>query len=398
VNLTAPPPDSVLRFTGIRHLSNAVAELAFRAVTARTYQVESSTNLADWTPWLTLNADATNALFQVNYQGSFQRQFFRIKEAASTNTTTTNTVVTLPVPGVIYPEGTQIGGSLFGVEFAIPPQWKGGLKPKSCALLFGSDTQPGLVIAAIGFGWTRDQLLQDRDLQTGFESDMGAPLGKVFFAPTNPGNPVQTIGQDRIAAEYAGQGLDANGTPVTVTYNLEIVLHPNGGGLVLIGLTSQPYQAQLKSQLQLFVASARMTARPTNIGYMNALNGRSYQWMNGGNEWYSSTPGAYNSYAGASSWSESYAFFCAAGTFEVSRTETTYATANSPSQGFMSVSGDTNTREYGQWTIVTDPQYGNLLLMVTLTGYQIIPLRIDLDGTLLVGPNRLQQHGFFNCQ
>jgi hypothetical protein len=146
-----------------------------------------------------------------------------------------------------------------------------------------------------------------------------------------------------------------------------------------------------------FVESVKTTPRSTHTEYVNQLNSRSYKWSSGGNDWYSNQPGIYSTSASLSNWSENYAFFCAQGTFEVNRTTETYASTTSPSHGYMSLSGSSTTKEFGQWTIVQIQEYGNLLLMVTLSGYQIIPVRIDPDGSVLVGQNKLTPHGVFNC-
>lgn len=307
-------------------------------------------------------------------------------------------VATLPEPNRLYPEGTRFGGSLFGVEFTIPPKWKGGLKAKTPLMLFGSDTEPGLIIETIGFAWTQDEILNDPGLSGGFESDMGG-LGKVQFRPTNPASPLSLTGTNRISGEFSGWGRDQAGNAVLVYYNLELVVHPSGGFVVFIGITSQEYHTKNLIQLKAFAATVIVTPRPTNRDYMTYLNGRSYKGAGSGHDWYTSQPGIYSSSASTSSWSENYSSFCAQGTFKVDTTSEFYASTTSPSSGYMSLSDSSTTTEYGQWTIVQTPEYGNVMLLVTLNnGYLIVPVKIENDGSLFVGQNKLAPYGTFNCQ
>ncbi len=308
-------------------------------------------------------------------------------------------VATLPEPNRLYPEGTRFGGSLFGVEFTIPPKWKGGLKAKTPLMLFGSDTEPGLIMETIGFAWTQDEILRDPGLAGGFESDMGTPVGKVQFRPTNPASPLTLTGTNRISGEFSGWGRDQAGNAILIYYNLELVTHPSGGFVVFIGITTQEYHAENLIQLKAFAAAVIVTPRPTNHDYMTFLNGRSYKGAGSGHDWYTSQPGIYSSSASTSSWSENYSSFCAQGTFKVDTTSEFYASTTSPSSGYMSLSDSSTTTEYGQWTIVQTPEYGNVMLLVTLNnGYLIVPVKIEGDGTLFVGQNKLTPYGTFNCQ
>jgi hypothetical protein len=385
------PPATPPRFLSFLRLANKVFELVFQGEGGQSYQIQASTNLTSWVA-LTNITGGISVAFRDEEAPLFPRRFYRLKLEGPA----VAPVAVMPQPGQLYPEGTRFGGPLFGVEFTIPPKWKGGLRAGSPLMIFASDTEPGVILETLGFAWTRDQIMQDTNLLNGFESDMGA-LGKVFFQPTDPANPLKTTGTNRISAEYSGQGQDASGNPTIVYWNIEIVTHPSGGCIIFIGATTQEYQTKLKPHLLAFVESVKTTPRSTHTEYVNQLNSRSYKWSSGGNDWYSNQPGIYSTSASLSNWSENYAFFCAQGTFEVNRTTETYASTTSPSHGYMSLSGSSTTKEFGQWTIVQIQEYGNLLLLVTLSGYQIIPVRIDPDGSVLVGQNKLTPHGVFNC-
>ena len=51
------------------------------------------------------------------------------------------------VPGQSYSGGTQVGSSTLGVSFEIPQDWLGGIPQGAEALMLGSNTRPGLVLA-----------------------------------------------------------------------------------------------------------------------------------------------------------------------------------------------------------------------------------------------------------
>lgn len=371
------------RITAVKRNAAGEVEVAFTAAAGRTWTFESSEDLGRWTPvaGVTANGPGSRALGAAGTAGA---RFFRMREGAAGTG-----VLTLPVPGTVYPEGTRLGGELFGVEFAIAPKWKGGQRVNSAALLFGSDTEPGLILGILGFGGDMNGLLTDPSLRNGFESDLGDGQ-KLFFAPVRP---AADAGNGRVSAAFVGQAADGR----RIAMNVEMLVHPSGGLLGFIAVTLEAGMAALQEHLMAFVNSARLTARPTLPEVVSALQGRSFRWESSGNEWYN---GDWKSSVSSASWGESFAFFCADGSFELNRESTSYISSRDSSgwsSTYMSLSTTSTTKEYGQYTVVRSPQYGDLMLISTLSGYQAAPVRLNADGSLLVGDNRLTPHQFFQC-
>jgi hypothetical protein len=297
------------------------------------------------------------------------------------------TVATLPVPGKSYPAGTKFGGSLFGVEYTIPPNWKGGLKQNTRMMLFASDTEPGLIMGLLGFAWTENDILNYSGFQRGFELDLGGG-NKLYFQVSTP---IARVAPGRISAEYT-----ASDYAYVYSLRMEIKTHPSGGYVAFLGFTTQQMASQLKTQLQAFIDKVVMTPRPTNKEYMARLAGRSFQWS-GSRDWYSDVSGVYSKSASSSSWKNNKAYFCGNGYFEVNRSSQTYMSSTSSGGEVLMFNYSSDTREFGEWTIVKNSKYGNLALLVTMSGYQIFPVRVEADGSLLVGKNRLTPNGMAQC-
>ncbi|MCC6231854.1 MAG: immunoglobulin domain-containing protein [Verrucomicrobiales bacterium] len=382
----APPPATPPRFTSIRPAALAGSlDLRFTATPGRSFQLESSTDLKSWSETQAVDAAGAESVVTLERRAGDIARFFRLREGTSG----AGQLLTMPTPGQLYPEGTRLGGSLFGIEFAIPTEWKGGLRVNTPHLLFGSDTQPGAILGMIGFAGTRAELNADPSLKQGFESDAGAS-GTVRFQPSTA---LQEVGTDQMRVEFTGFDQAGQGYWMGVHF----VLHPDGGFLLLVGITSTAKAGELRPQVERFAATTKTTRRATNNNLVNALHGRSFQWAGDSRDWYN---GNLNGSASLSSWSEKFAFFCANGTIEINTKSTGYASTRQSggwSSTYMSLSYDSSTTEYGQFAVVTDPQYGDVLLLATLKGYQVAPVRILGDGQLLVGDQRLAPHGVFQC-
>jgi len=384
IPVETPPPAQRPTLTQVRKLPAGDLEVTFNAAAGKSWMFESSDDLRSWTalPGVTANGPGTRSLGST--VGSHHR-FFRIREGAPVPTD-----LTLPEPGKLYPGGTRLGGDIFGFEFVIPTVWKGGLRVNSPWMLFASDTEPGLILGLIGFAGTKELLLQDSSLREGFETEIDANT-KLFFRATRP---VSAGPNNRLSAGFTAMGAD--GTAYAI--NLEFLVHPDGGFLGFLGLTTQAQIARLQTQLLQFVDTAKTPARNTNVEYLNALPGQSFKWESSGNEWYS---GNWQGSASSTSWSESYAFFCSDGTFEINKESTSYVSSRNSggwSSTYMSLSYGSTTKEYGQFTVVQHPQHGNLMLIATLAGYQITPVQFRADGSLLLGKNHLIPHERFNCK
>ncbi len=369
--------------TAARRRAAGDLEVDFTAAIGKTWQFETSEDLRVWSPLPGVTADGsgTRSLGAIAGTG---RRFFRLREGVNVPAD-----LTLPEPGKLYEAGTRLGGELFGFEFTIAPQWKGGLRVNSPWMLFGSDTEPGLILALIGFAGTREQLLQDPSLRDGFETEIDAN-NKLFFRAVRP---VTAGANNRLSAGFTATGADGS----TYALNLEFLVHPSGGFLGFLGLTTQAQIAGLQTQLLRFVEGAKTPARNTNTDYLNALPGRSFKWESSGNEWYS---GNWQGSASSTSWSESYAFFCSDGSFEINKESTSYVNSRNSggwSSTYMSLSYGSSTKEYGQFTVIQHPQHGNLMLIATLAGYQVTPVQFQPNGSLLLGKNQLVPHERFSC-
>lgn len=367
--------------------TGSIFEIIYQGLAGQTYRIDSTTDLKQWTERGQVTAaDGTNAWRDTDLSSPLR--FYRLATIAGGTPVTPPTVATLPQPGVIYQAGTRLGGSIFGVELTIPNEWKGGLHPNSSLMMFASDIHPGIILGALGFAGNREAFLNDPNLRNGFEMTTGNE--KAWFKATRP---VTAVGENRISAEF--EGSNSEGSYVLIA---EFVLHPSGGYMGFLGMTTVQQKDIQRPHVVAFAQSVVTTPRDTHLEYMAQLSGRTYKWSAGGNDWYHNTPfGSYVQSASSSSWSQSYASFCSLGTFELSTTSETYASTTSPSHGFMQISGSSTSQEYGDWTIVRVSPTDTVLLMVTLKGFQLMPMRVDPDGSILVGPNRLVAQSVFNC-
>ncbi|MCC7377159.1 MAG: immunoglobulin domain-containing protein [Verrucomicrobiales bacterium] len=378
-------PAAELKVTSVRDLVGNRLELKFGSEAGKDYRIESSVDLRTWTEAGQAAGLAQETTATVELARQEAGRFFRIRLGPTGGSGD----LVSPVPGQLYPAGTRLGGSLFGIEFAIPDAWKGGMRVNTPMLLFGSDTLPGLVLGTLGFAWTREDIMADPAMTTGFETDFGQG-GKVRFQPTGA---MQEVGSNRLRHEFSGVDQAGQG----YWMGIEFVLHPDGGFMMFVGATTTAQSAQLKPELIKFADTVKTTWRPTNRAMIEAMSGRKYQWAGESSDWYN---GNLNGSASLSSWSEKFAFFCSSGTMEINTKSTGYASTTQSggwSSTYMSLSYDSSTTEYGQFTIVTDPQYGDVMILATLKGYQVTPIRLEANGSVLVGNQRLAPSGFFQC-
>jgi hypothetical protein len=379
-------PAAELRVTSVRRAPGDRLELRFASETGKDYRIEASTDLRVWTEVGQATGQAAETTATAGLARSESGRFFRIRQGGVGGATGD---LVSPVPGQVYPGGTRMGGALFGIEFTVPEAWKGGLRVNTPTLLFGSDTLPGLVLGTLGFAWTRENILADEAMTTGFEMDVGQG-GTVRFQPAGA---MQDLGNNRLRHEFSGFDQAGQG----YWLGIEFVVHPDGGFMMFVGATTVAQSAQLRPELIKFADTVKTTRRPTNRAMIEALSGRSYQWAGESSDWYN---GNLNGSASLSSWSEKYAFFCSSGTMEINTKSTGYASTTQSggwSSTYMSLSYDSSTTEYGQFTIVTDPQHGDVMILATLKGYQVTPVRLEANGQLLVGNQRLVPSGFFQC-
>ncbi|MBL9139439.1 MAG: immunoglobulin domain-containing protein [Verrucomicrobiales bacterium] len=386
LTVQAVTPPAELRLTSVRAAAADRLEMRYASEAGRDYRIEASEDLRVWAEVGQSVGQDGETLASVILSKTEARRFFRVRLGAAGGGTA-ETVS--PVPGQIYPGGTRMGGALFGIEFTIPDAWKGGMRVNTPTLVFGSDTLPGLILGTLGLAWTREDILADEAMRTGFEMDVGQG-GAVRFQPIAA---MQDLGNNRL--RHAFSGFDQAGQGYWL--GIEFVMHPDGGFMMFVGATTTGQSDTLKAELIRFADTVKTTHRPTNRAMIETLSGRSYQWAGESSDWYN---GNLNGSASLSSWSEKFAFFCSRGTIEINTKSTGYASTSQSggwSSTYMSLSYDSSTTEYGQFTIVTDPQYGDVMILATMKGYQVSPVRLEPNGTLLVGNQRLVPHGFFQC-
>lgn len=384
-----PPPAKELRITQAREAGAGKFELRFNSAVGTNYSVESSLDLRTWATARQVTGTSEETIVSLELSRTERAGWFRVRAGGEPSGGGGATILTLPVPGQLYPAGTRFGGDLFGVEFAIPAAWKGGMRVDTPLLIFGSDTLPGLVLGVLGFAGTRAEVLADESLRAGFELEVAAG-NRVRFQPSIA---LADTGAGHLRGEYTA--LDPTG--VRYWMGVDFGLHPDGGYVVFLGLTTQEQSDKLRPEWAKFAATVKTVARPTNRTLMQQLGGRSFQWAGPSSDWYK---GDLNSSASLSSWGEKFAFFCSSGTMEVNTKSTSYVSTRQSggwSSTYMSMSFDNSTTEYGQFTIVTDAKYGDVMLLATLQGYQVTPVRVTTDGGLLIGQQRLVPNGFFQC-
>lgn len=309
------------------------------------YQIEFATNLTQpaWKP-LAANIAGNGAVLSTNDLAavtSAPRYYRGVKVAATGGQISPNAVD--PIPGVVYPEQTVFGSGLLGLQFTLPRAWKGGLRQGSSTMLFGSDTEPGLVLSFLTLAG--DAQFVARMLGQSFQTADG------YFQLKSPA----TVEGGRIAIEWEllGQGIDMR---------IVGVAHPSGGVIAFAGLFTPPNRAVTERVLGDFVASTVTVPRQTRTDLVNLISGKSFSWAK------SSSTGNGGSSGSLSRWSENNAFFCP-GTYEITtRSESSYSGTLSGG-GFYGGGSSSSSTEAGDWTIIDTPA-GPGMIMLSSSGVQ----------------------------
>jgi hypothetical protein len=295
-----------------------------------------------------------------------------------------NLVDTIPIPGKIYPAGTTIGGKLFGAQYSVPAKWKGGLRKGTALTIFASDSEPGIIIGNIGFGYTAQDILANKQIQTGFAFSLEG-TGSIHFYPSQPA----TLSGDRISVDYTA--FDGFYQYLMV---LRAVVHPDGGYVAFLGVTTTDQQAAMHRNVEAFINTIKITRRNTNKPFMAALFGKSFQWVKDDGSWFSDVSGLYSDSASFSGYTQSSASFCGNGAFwlNVSKESLYQATVDGE---VMQLFDSTGSTEYGQLTVITE-QGIDIGLLVTSKGYLVAPVQLT-GNTLRIGNKQLAFSEHVTC-
>lgn len=280
--------------------------------------------------------------------------FYRLLQLTNQAAISPNALV--PQPGVLYPGGSLLGVSALGVQYRIPPAWKGGVRQGSSTLLFGSDTEPGLVINVLTLAGDASFILRILPSSFSVDSSGGYSLAEAFAVRTN-----------LITGEWTGFGSQQG-----VQMRLEGVLHPSGGMVGFIGLFTLANRASMEATLGSFVNSTLTVRRLTDQGWVDSLTSRAFQWSS-----YRSSGNGGNS-GSLSSWSQNNAFFCV-GTYEITtQSESSYGGTLSGGS-FYSGGSSGNSTEAGDWTVLRTPS-GPVLVLLSGSGVRAASISLGPSG------------------
>jgi hypothetical protein len=304
-----------------------------------------------------------------------QQRFYRVAQVAAMNTDPAiSPTAVLPMPGIIYPGGIVFGSPVLGLQFTIPPTWKGGVRDGTSLLIFGSDTEAGLVLGVIALSGNPETVA--RALSDSFVTSAAGG-----FQITQPG----VIGGSKITAEWLGYGENAG-----ATLRLEALVHPSGGILGFGGLFLEANRASMQRTLNSFTDSAVLVARKTDTQMVQAIAGHAFTWAA-----YHST-GNGGSSGSLSSWSQNNAFFCL-GTYEITRNSESSYSGNLSDGGFYTGGSSSRSTETGDWTVIQTPT-GPLMLMLSEQGVQTAIVSIDPSGrSIYFGDQQFDGAGLHNC-
>lgn len=347
--------------------------LQWLSQTNATYRLEfsSSLNPANWQT-LADNLQGTGVTLSfTNGATSSATRYYRLVQSASASISPDAVV---PVPGTLYPGNTLLGVAPLGLQFRIPAAWKGGIAVGSSTSVFGSDTEPGVVLGILTLAGDANFIL--RILPSQFQTSAGSG-----FSVTQP----FAANGNLITGEWTGYG-DRNG----IIMRLEAVVHPSGGIVGFAGLFTAPNRSSMEQTLGSFINSTLTVPRLTDQQWVSGLKGRAFQWTS-----YKSVGSGGNT-GSLSSWSENNAFFCD-GSYEITRNgETTYG-GNLSGGGFYSGGGSQSSTEAGDWTVLQTPA-GSVLVLLSSKGLDAEPVTLGPSGnTFYFGDQEYTLTGAANC-
>ena len=338
----------------------AAWEVSFKTQTDYEYRLEAATslNLLDWKT-VAEHLTGTGALMKVNDAAETGPQrFYRVVQLPLPRGTISPKAV-LPIPATVYPEKTIIGSPVLGLQYAIPEKWKGILRENTSTMLFGSDTEAGLVLSFLSLA--------------GDAIVIAKTLGQDFYVGRFGGFQVSKAAQvsgNKIFIEWAGVGFDDQGNSLNgVFLQGQAVVHPSGGIIGYAGFFTQPNRAVMERVLNDFVTSTVTVARKTRADLVSAIAGKSFVWVK------SSSVGSGGTSGSLSSWKQNNAFFCP-GTYEITTySESSYG-GNLSGGAFYTGGSSSNSTEAGDWTII-DTDSGPILVMISSEGAQAEVIRIQ---------------------
>ena len=324
------------------------------------YRLEFNENAgpANWHIFDT-NRTGTGAMLKVEDKtATTPRRFYRVaqSELPSQSGPGISTNAIAPISGQVYPENTLLGSSYLGLQFSIPPNWKGGLRTQSATMLFGSDTEPGLVLGLVALAGNAEKVSQS--FNQGFNTSQfgGYAISK---APSTTGN--------LVTVEWTGVGNEAG-----VSAKLTAVLHPSGGLVGFMGFFTEANRGVMEQTLGKMVASTVLVPRQVDTQWVNALAGKAFYWVS------SSSTGNGGTSGSLSRWTQKNAFFCA-GTYEITtQSESSYSGTLSGG-GVYGGGSSSNSTEAGDWTVI-QTSAGPVMIMASSSGFQSALVTIGPSG------------------
>lgn len=352
-------------------------QLAWNSRPGYHYNVETSSE-ASLAAWQTASPDLPGTGADVTFSAgrpTGARRYFRIAERPTTNTGGISPNAVPPDDGIVYPGSTILGASILGWQFTIPTAWKGGLRQGTVSFLFGSDTEPGLVLGF--FTLSGDVQRAAQQLAGDFETGN--------FSGYFQSEPVRFEGE-RITGEWVGYGEEQG-----AVLRVEAMGHPTGGIVAFGGLFIEQNRAAMMSTLKQFMDSLVLAPRPTDENFVNLLTGRAFTWSS------ASSAGNGGASGSLSRWSQNNAYFCQ-GTYEVSRFSESSFSGNLSGGAFYTGGSSSQSTETGDWTVLTTPQ-GPALIMMSSQGVQAALVQVGQNGnSILFGDQVFDVAGFARCQ
>ncbi|GEM_PF-1029935 len=352
----------LVRITSIQRGADRAIDATFTSGPNKSYTVQASIDLKNWTPIATVLAAASTSSFRDADAKNFAQRFYRVSNAITTptNATTISPQAVLPASGQIYAAGTIFGSPLLGFQFTIPPNWKGGNKLNTSLFLFGSDTEPGLFVTMLGLAGDAAKVQQAFNGSFSTSQTGGFQLSQ---PPALSGN--------RIVAEWSGVGDQA-----PALMRVEALLHPSGGVLVFAGLFLEQNRAVMQRTLDRFTSSSVVAPRPIDEQWTQLIAGKMFQWGS------FSSAGNGGSSGSLQRWSQNNAFFCQ-GTYEITKQSESSYSGNLSGGGFYTGGGSSSSTEAGDWTVLKTDQ-GPLMLMLSANGVQAAIVRIGSSGNSII--------------
>jgi hypothetical protein len=329
----------------------AKPELSWPSRTGFLYRVEYLNALMTepWKPLGTELPGTGQSLLALDENQAPGARFYRLVELpAPSQPGTISPNAQPPLPAQLYLGGTILGSPDLGFQFTIPAAWKGGLREGTASLIFGSDTEPGLVLGVMTLAGDAAFVVS----QISGPIPTGDGFGGVFEVL----RPAVANG-DKITAEWSGF---TGG--IQVVLRAEARVHPSGGVVGFIGAFTPDNRAGMERVLQQFSGSIVVTPRATDAQAVNAIAGRAFSWAS-----YKSTGNGGTS-GSLSRWSEKNAFFCK-GTYEITtRSESSYGGSLSGGAFYTGGSSSSST-EAGDWTVIKTAS-GTVMVMISSSGIQ----------------------------